>query len=234
MPSWGLLEVCALRGRPSERDWHSGKSGSKSAYKNLAARKYAPIATRWPGNATFRAPLPTTHLFGATGSVLRYNVSSRAAVAIFVRFLYTQDRGDFGFLITRGASVYDVTVSAESCAIFWITPMGERHFSGPINAFLGLTGSPHNRGNQFSFSTPSPPYILPKRKEILDQIARGRSATHSAMGSFIVRLGCAQINSPTGARAACSSRFTGSYSDVRSIPIYTGKHWAIPNGGQRL
>ena len=66
-----------------------GKADQEAAYKTLPLlpgdRKYATLAIRHPTTGVWWGFRPNTQLFGATASVLHYNIFSRFLISLFSR-----------------------------------------------------------------------------------------------------------------------------------------------------
>ena len=98
LPDWDLLAAMSqLITASSKADWAFLKGDAASAYKNLPLRPsdshLASIALWDSGCKAWFAFLSRTLMFGATASVLHYNVFSRILAAFSNRLFGTPPRG---------------------------------------------------------------------------------------------------------------------------------------------
>ena len=160
LPDWDLLAAMSLFSSSlSKKDWAFLKGDDTSAYKNLPLKPsdaHLAAIGLWGSRKKGRfAFLPRTLLFGATASVLRYNVFSRMLAVIFNRLFgipLIAFYDDLGAQMIRELSERALHLVYEVCGLLGVVLNWNKCDCGNPLPFLGLIGSFPMASNNWKLS----------------------------------------------------------------------------------
>ena len=160
LPDWDLLAaISLLTSAHSKADWSFIKADDTSAYKNLPLKPsdsgLAAITLWDTSTRSWWALLSRTLLFGATASVLHYNVYSRIIAAFFNRLFgipMVAFYDDLGSHMISELTQDALSLVKEASLLLGIILNEDKCDGGNPLSFLGLLGSFPDASNSWKLS----------------------------------------------------------------------------------